>query len=54
MSNLYQRKLSLAGINIAGLSEEDLRALVRKILDGKIHGLNKALDIYLDLVKEDL
>ena len=40
MSNLYQRKLSLAGINIAGLSEEDLRALVRKILDGKIHGIS--------------
>jgi exo-beta-1,3-glucanase (GH17 family) len=39
MSNLYQRKLSLAGINIAGLSEEDLRALVRKILDAKIHGI---------------
>ena len=40
MSNLYQRKLSLAGINIAGLSEEDLRALVRKILDGKIQGIS--------------
>jgi exo-beta-1,3-glucanase (GH17 family) len=40
MSNLYQRKLSLAGINIADLSEDDLRALVRKILDGKIHGIS--------------
>lgn len=39
MSNLYQRKLSLAGINIAALSVDDLRALVRKILDGKIHGV---------------
>ena len=39
MSNLYQRKLSLAGINIADLSVEDLRALVRKILDAKIHGV---------------
>jgi exo-beta-1,3-glucanase (GH17 family) len=40
MSNLYQRKLSLAGLNIADLSEDDLRALVRKILDGKIHGIS--------------
>ncbi len=40
MSNLYQRRLSLAGINIAGLSETDLRDLVRKILDGKIHGIS--------------
>lgn len=39
MSNLYQRKLSLAGINIATMPVEDLRALVRKILDGKIHGV---------------
>lgn len=40
MSNLYQRKLSLAGINIASLSEEDLRGLVRKILDARIHGIS--------------
>ena len=40
MSNPYQRKMSLAGINIAGLSEDDLRALVRKILDAKIHGIS--------------
>ncbi len=40
MSNLYQKKLSLAGINIAGLSMDDLKALVRKILDGKIHGIS--------------
>ncbi len=39
MSNLYQRKLSLAGLDISGLSNDDLRALVRKILDGKIHGI---------------
>jgi exo-beta-1,3-glucanase (GH17 family) len=39
MSNLYQRKLSLAGINIAALSVDDLRALVRKMLDAKIHGV---------------
>jgi exo-beta-1,3-glucanase (GH17 family) len=40
MSNLYQRKLSLAGINIAGLSETDLRKLVREILDNGIHGIS--------------
>jgi exo-beta-1,3-glucanase (GH17 family) len=39
MSNLYQRKMSLAGINISGLSVDDLRALVKKILEAKIHGL---------------
>ena len=40
MSNLYQRKLSLAGIDISGLSVDDLRALVRKILESKIHGIS--------------
>ncbi|MCJ7592385.1 MAG: glycosyl hydrolase family 17 protein [Woeseiaceae bacterium] len=40
MSNLYQRKMSLSGIDISGLSIEDLRTLVRKILEAKIHGLS--------------
>jgi exo-beta-1,3-glucanase (GH17 family) len=40
MSNLYQRTLSLAGINISGLSVDELRALVRKILEAKIHGIS--------------
>lgn len=40
MSNLYQRKLSLAGINIAGMSETDLRKLVREILENGIHGIS--------------
>ena len=40
MSNLYQRKMSLAGLNIASLSEENLRALVRKILETGIHGIS--------------
>lgn len=40
MSNLYQRKLSLAGINLAGWAAEDLRKLVRGILEQKIHGLS--------------
>lgn len=39
MSNYYKRKLSLAGIDVSGLSEDDLRALVRKILEDKIHGI---------------
>jgi len=40
MSNLYQRKMSLAGLDISGLSVDDLRALVRKLLAAKIHGLS--------------
>ena len=40
MSNYYKRRLSLAGIDISTLSTEDLRALVRKILESKIHGLS--------------
>ncbi len=40
MSNLYQRKLSLAGINIAAFTVDELKALVQKILDGKIHGVS--------------
>ncbi len=40
MSNQYQRKLSLAGIDLASYSIDDMRLLVRKILDGKIHGLS--------------
>ena len=39
MSNLYQRTLSLSGINVDALSTEDLQALVRKILNNKIHGI---------------
>ena len=40
MSNVYQRRLSLAGIDAEGLSVEDLRELVRKILEAKIHGIS--------------
>ena len=40
MSNLYQRRLSLAGIDAASMSIEDLKALVRKILEAKIHGIS--------------
>ena len=40
MSNLYQRRLSLAGIQTAALSDDDLRQLVRDILTAGIHGIS--------------
>jgi exo-beta-1,3-glucanase (GH17 family) len=40
MSNHYYRELSLAGISVSGLSVDDLQALVRKILEAKIHGIS--------------
>ena len=40
MSNHYQRNMSLAGIDISSLSVADLRALVRRILEAKIHGIS--------------
>lgn len=40
MSNHYQRNLSLSGLDISGLSLNDLRALVHKILEAKIHGIS--------------
>lgn len=39
MSNVYQRKTSLAGLDVDGLSGGDLRALVRQALEAGIHGL---------------
>ena len=39
MSNTYYRKLSLAGLDVSRMSSEDLRALVRKILEARIHGI---------------
>ena len=33
MSNAYQRRLALAGIDTSGLSADELRALVRQILE---------------------
>lgn len=39
MSHLYQRKLSLAGIDVGSMSTNDLRAMVREILAQGIHGL---------------
>ena len=40
MSNIYQRRLSLAGIDAASMPVEDLRALVRRILEAGIHGIS--------------
>ncbi|MDH3416737.1 MAG: glycosyl hydrolase family 17 protein [Gammaproteobacteria bacterium] len=40
MSNPYRRTLSLSGIDISALSINDLRVLVREILDRKIHGIS--------------
>jgi exo-beta-1,3-glucanase (GH17 family) len=40
MSNYYRKNLALSGIDFSGLSIDDLRALVRQILEGKIHGLS--------------
>jgi exo-beta-1,3-glucanase (GH17 family) len=40
MSNPYYRSLSLAGMDFSGLSEAQLRALVREVLERKIHGLS--------------
>ncbi len=40
MGILHRRQTTLAGINLADLSEKDLRALVKEILDEKIHGIS--------------
>lgn len=40
MSNLYQRKLALAGLDPSKYTVDELRALVRALLEQKIHGLS--------------
>lgn len=40
MSNYYKRNLALAGIDFSSYSVADLRAMVRQILDAKIHGIS--------------
>lgn len=40
MSNYYKRNLALAGTDFSNHSVEDLRALVRQILEAKIHGIS--------------
>jgi exo-beta-1,3-glucanase (GH17 family) len=46
MSNHYRRKLSLAGIDVAAFPLDELRAMLREILEGGIHGL--AFSPYLE------
>lgn len=46
MSEAYKRYLSLAGIDASGLSDDELRSLVRAILEAKIHGI--AFSPYLE------
>lgn len=40
MSNPYQRKLSLSGLDVSALTQDQMRALVARILDRGIHGLS--------------
>ena len=40
MSNLYKRRLSLSGIDVTSMTTEELRMLVLKVLETKIHGLS--------------
>lgn len=40
MTNTYKRKLSLSGVDVSGLSTDELRGLVRQILERRIHGLS--------------
>ncbi len=40
MSQLYQRKLPLAGVDLDAASVDDLRKMAREILEAKIHGLS--------------
>ena len=40
MSNYYRKNLALSGIDFSGHSIDDLRALVRQILESKVHGLS--------------
>jgi exo-beta-1,3-glucanase (GH17 family) len=40
MSNYYKRARPLVGVDFSGYTLDDLRALVRQILDAKIHGLS--------------
>ena len=40
MSNYYRKNLALAGIDFSSYSVDDLRALVRQILERKIHGIS--------------
>ena len=36
----YNHRMTLSGLNLSGLSEKELNAIVRKILEEKIHGIS--------------
>lgn len=40
MASYYKHKMSMAGIDISGLSVEDLRSIFKTLLEGKIHGIS--------------
>jgi len=40
MSNQYNRRLSLSGLDLTSLSSAELRELIRQVLADKIHGLS--------------
>jgi len=40
MSNHYQRKTSLAGLDVSALSLDELQVMLRQLLQSKIHGLS--------------
>lgn len=40
MSNHYRRTSTLSGIDLTGLSETELRALARRVLEAGIHGIS--------------
>jgi exo-beta-1,3-glucanase (GH17 family) len=40
LSSYYEHRMAFAGLDLAGRSVEDLAAIFREILNGKIHGLS--------------
>jgi len=40
MTNLYERTMSLTGLDVSGLAADDLRTLVRELLAAGIHGIS--------------
>lgn len=40
MSNYYKRYLSLAGVDLSGKTLDELKAMVAKVLEKKIHGIS--------------
>lgn len=40
MSNPYQRRLSLSGLDVASKTPDELKDIVRRILESRIHGLS--------------